>query len=176
MYALSKFDSIWIPILPANRQSIWPGLNFCYGETLEKRNYSIKLFYIKTGILTNFFGSIIVTSLILVFSRYICRMFGADPATLEYTLSVMPLYSWGFIVMAFNVMISAYLYSTERSAQAVVINFLRSIVVNAGVILLLPRIAGAESIWFTFGIYEAVVLVVAVVLLKHSEREGIVFK
>lgn len=91
-------------------------------------------------------------------------------------MKVMPLYSWGFIVMAFNVMISAYLYSTERSAQAVIINFLRSIVVNSSVILILPMIIGADIIWFCFGIYEAIVLVIAVILLKHSERNGIVFK
>ena len=78
--------------------------------------------------------------------------------------------------MASNVMISAYLYSTERSGQAVVINFLRSIVVNSGVILILPKIAGAGIIWSCFGIYEAIVLVIAVILLKHSERNGIVFK
>lgn len=44
------------------------------------------------------------------------------------------------------------------------------------VIMLLPEIFGADIVWFTFGIYEAVVLVFAVLLLKHSERQGIVFK
>ena len=88
----------------------------------------------------------------------------------------MPKFAWGFVMMAFNVMISAYLYSTERSAYATVLNFLRSIVVSVLVIMLLPEIFGADIVWFTFGIYEAVVLVFAVLLLKHSERQGIVFK
>lgn len=71
---------------------------------------------------------------------------------------------------------SAYLYSTERSVQAVIINFLRSIIVNAGVILVLPKIFGADIIWFIFGIYEAIILVIAVAQLKYSERDGITFK
>lgn len=88
----------------------------------------------------------------------------------------MPLFSWGFVVMSLNVMISAYLYSTKRSKQAIIINALRSLFVNSAVILLLPAIFGSPIIWFTFGIYEALVLVVSVILLKHSERNGIVYR
>ena len=73
-------------------------------------------------------------------------------------------------------MISAYLYSTEHSFQATIISFLRSIIVNAAVILLLPRILGGNAVWFTFAVYEAIVLIIAVVLLKHSEKNGIIFK
>lgn len=152
------------------------GLQPLFGQSYGAKNKEDLKFYFKNGIRTNFFGSILVTGLIILFSRPICNLFGADDSTLEYVLKVMPLYSWGFIVMAFNVMISAYLYSTERSAQAVIINFLRSIVVNSSIILILPKIIGADIIWFCFGIYEAIVLVIAVILLKHSERNGIVFK
>lgn len=153
------------------------GLQPLFGQSYGAKNKEDLKFYFKNGIRTNFFGSILVSGLIIFFSRPICHLFGTDGSTLEYVLKVMPLYSWGFIVMAFNVMISAYLYSTERSAQAVIINFLRSIVVNSSVILILPKIIGADIIiWFCFGIYEAIVLVIAVILLKHSERNGIVFK
>ncbi|MCM1430733.1 MAG: hypothetical protein NC125_04885 [Muribaculaceae bacterium] len=48
--------------------------------------------------------------------------------------------------------------------------------VSAAVILLVPAVFGADSVWLTFGIYELVVAVISVVLLKVSERNGIVFK
>lgn len=152
------------------------GLQPLFGQSYGSQNEGDLKFYFKTGLRINFIGSVVLTGLVLLLSRPICLLFGADPATLEYILSVMPMYAWGFVVMAFNVMISSYLYSTERSFQAVVINFLRSVVVNAGVILILPSIFGVDVIWFTFGIYEAIVLIVSVVLLKHSERNGVVFK
>ena len=88
----------------------------------------------------------------------------------------MPMYCWGFVVMAFNVLISAYLYSTDRAVQAVVINVLRSIVVNVAVILLLPNLFGPDAIWTTPGVYEIIALAVAFGLLKHSERNGVIFK
>ena len=35
---------------------------------------------------------------------------------------------------------------------------------------------GESIIWYTYGISGCMVLVLAVILLKHSERNGIVFK
>lgn len=78
--------------------------------------------------------------------------------------------------MSVNVLISAYLYSTKRTKQAVIINILRGLVINTVVILLLPRIFGANAIWFTFGIYELIIMVIAIFLLKDSEKNGIIFK
>lgn len=152
------------------------GLQPLFGQSYGARDEKELKFYFKSGVWINFIGSVLVTGLVILTGRPICAMFGADAQTLEYVLEVMPLYSWGFIVMAFNVMISSYLYSTERSVQAIIINFLRSIVVSSIVILGLPAILGEGIIWHTFGIYEAIVLVVAFILLKHSERDGVVFK
>ena len=152
------------------------GLQPLFGHSYGSQNKDDLKFYFKTGLLINFIGSVAVTGIIILLSRPICHLFGADPSTLEYVLAVMPMYAWGFVVMAFNVMIASYLYSTERPLQAVLINFLRSLCVNVGVIIILPSICGANVIWFTFGIYEVIVLLIAFGLLKHSERNGIVFK
>lgn len=152
------------------------GLQPLFGQSYGEKNEKDMKFYFKSGVWINFIGSLLVTGLIILLSKPICTLFGADATTLEYVLKVMPLYAWGFVVMSFNVIISAYLYSTERSVHAIILNVLRSIVVNVVVIMILPQIFGASIVWFTFGIYEAVVLIAAYVLLKHSERNGIVFK
>lgn len=59
------------------------GLRPLFGQSYGAKNKEDLKFYFKTGILTNFFGSIIVTALIIVFSRHICNLFGADSATLN---------------------------------------------------------------------------------------------
>ena len=97
-------------------------------------------------------------------------LFGANEETLQFTVQSMPFYSWGFIVMSFNTIISAYLYSTTRTKPAVIINTLRSLIVNTAVIRILPAVFGSGVIWFTFGIYEAVVLVIAAFLVRRAER------
>ncbi len=44
------------------------------------------------------------------------------------------------------------------------------------VILGLPALFGSSVIWFTYGISECLVLLVAFVLTKYSERNGIVYQ
>lgn len=146
------------------------GLQPLFGQNYGAKKESDMRFYFKDGMLINFIGSIGVVALVLALGRPICVLFNSYPETLEYILQIMPLYSWGFVVMALNVMISAYLYSTERSGYAIIINFLRSIVVSVAVIMIFPMIFGSSIIWFTFGIYEAIILVISMLLLIRAEK------
>lgn len=132
--------------------------------------------YFRSGMIISFVGSIIIVGLCVIFGRPICSLFGADAETLEYTLKYLPQYAWAFIVVGLNTMISAYLYSTERSSYAIPLNICRVLVFNTLIIRGLPAMLGKGVIWFTYGISECAVLVLAVILLKVSERNGIVFK
>lgn len=102
-------------------------------------------------------------------------LFGADAVTQAYVLKVLPQFAAGFIAMSINVMICSYLYSTKRSAPALCISVLRSLVVNVAVILVLPYIFGEGVIWYSLLICEAIVLIIAIALLQCSERNGIRF-
>lgn len=152
------------------------GLQPLFGQSYGAKNKDDLRYYFKTGLKISFFGSFIVTALSILLSKNICILFGTDPVTQSYVLKVLPQFTIGFIAMAINVMVSSYLYSTERSSLASTISVLRSVVVNAAVILILPYIFGESIIWFSLLIYEAIVLIIAVALLKHSERNGIRFK
>ena len=70
---------------------------------------------------------ILLINVVLLFvGGPICKMFGADAQTLACTVQYMPRYAWGFIIMSVNTLISAYLYSTKRTKQAVILNVCRS--------------------------------------------------
>lgn len=152
------------------------GLQPLIGRSYGAKNEDELKYYFRAGILINFTGSVIITILLLFVGGSVCSLFGANEETLLFTVKCLPEYSWGFIIMSFNTIINAYLYSTKRSKQAIIINVLRSFVVNSAVIVLLPAVFGAGIIWFTFGIYETIVLAVAFSLLKASEKNGVVFK
>lgn len=152
------------------------GLQPLFGQSYGAKNKDNLRYYFKAGLKISFFGSSIVTVFSILFSKNFCILFGTDPVTQSYVLKVLPQFTIGFIAMAINVMISSYLYSTERSSLALTISVLRSVVVNSTVILILPYIFGESIIWFSLLIYEAIVLIIAVALLKHSERNGIRFK
>ncbi len=152
------------------------GLQPLLGQSYGAGNEKDLKFYFKAGLKICFWGSGAITIVAVFFSRKICELFGTDVVTQEYVLKVLPQFAVGFIAMALNVMISSYLYSTERSLLALSISVLRSVVVNVAIILILPHIFGESVIWFSLLIYEAIVLIIATALLKHSERNGIYFK
>ena len=152
------------------------GLQPLYGQSYGAKDGHSLRYYFRAGSIINLAGSLIINGALFVVGGAVCGLFGADAATLAYTVRVMPLYSWGFVVVGLTTNISSYLYSTKRSREADVISILRSFVFNTLVILLLPRILGGDVIWHTFGIAETVVLLISVFLLKRSERSGIDFQ
>lgn len=92
------------------------GLQPLFGMSYGAKNEKDLKFYLRAGLFTSFGGSVIITILSVLFRGSICALFGSDAATTEYVVQIYPAFSLGFIVMAINVMLSAYLYSTERSA------------------------------------------------------------
>lgn len=152
------------------------GLQPLFGNAYGAKNENDLNFYLRAGIIVNFVGALIVNGLLLVIGRQVCGLFGASGETLDYTVNVMPLYAWGFLLTAFNTILSAYLFSTKRTTHAIILNTLRSFIVNTFVILVFPIVFGNDVIWHTFGISEAIIAMVAVLLVVLSERHGIVFK
>ena len=151
------------------------GLQPLIGQAYGAREEKDMKYYFHAGLVINFIGSIIIYIGLFFVAEPICLLFGADGETSRYTLTCMPLFAWGFSVMAFNLMIAAYLYSTKRSKEAIILNALRAFGVNILIIVGLPMIFPPVIIWHTFGIYEGIALVAAVVLLKGSERGGVRF-
>ena len=163
---MSYVASFSVALFFGTSEGLQPLLGQSYGTGDQKG----LRFYFRVGMWINIIGSILVTGAVLLFGRQICGLFGIDAETLTYTLDSMPCYAWGFIVMSVNVMISSYLYSTNQSVHAILLNVLRSFVISVPVMLLLPELLGANSIWYTFGVYEAIVLIFAIILLKAAQK------
>lgn len=151
------------------------GLQLLFGQCYGAKNDEDLKYYFRSGILINVFGSVIIIAALLFVGSGIYALFGADAQTLAFTAKHMPQFAWGFIIMAVNTMISSYLYSTKRTKESLVANVLHSFVFNSLAIMLLPMIFGNGIIWYTFGIYEILVLLVGVALVRKSERDGIVY-
>lgn len=169
---ISYVSSLAMSVMAGASEGLQPLFGQAYGAKDDK---DLK-YYFRSGMLICLIGSGIIVALSVLFDHQICALFGADEATFEYTIKYLPQYAWAFIVAGLNTMISAYLYSTKRSTQAIILNTARSLVLNTLIITGLPAIVGGGIVWFTFGIAECVVLVLAAVLLKFSERNGIIYR
>lgn len=149
-----------------------PSFGQAYGDKNEK---DLKHYFIVSAIV-DFIGSSLVYVVLLFVGKAVSGLFGADGETADLVAKVLPMYGCGFIFMSLNTIISAYMYSTKRTTWAVVFNIVRSFGFTTLITLVFPMIFGKNIIWFTFGIYEALSLILSITLLKISERKGIEFK
>ena len=168
---ISYVSSFAMSVLFGASEGLQPLFGQCYGAKEEK---DLK-FYLRSGALISLFGSVVCVVIAIVLARPISVLFGAEGNIIDATAKYMPQYAWAFIVAGLNTLISAYFYSTKRSVHAIILNVARSFVVNIAVILGLSAL-GSEIVWYTFGISEVIVLALAFVLLRVSERKGIQYK
>ncbi len=161
--------SFSIAILLGTAEGLQPLFGNCYGARHED---DLRYFF-RQGMIIGIAGSVAIVVLLEFVGPGICDLFAVTPATMEMTTAAFSKYSWGFIAAAPNILISSYLYSTTRTRPAVIINVLRSFVINVAVILIVPALFGAEAIWYTFGIYEVIVMLAAILLLVRADRGGI---
>lgn len=146
------------------------GLQPLFGQSYGRRNARALTSYLYAGLKISGGGSLLIFILLLFSGEIVCGWFGPDAVTLSYTVERMPRMTIGFVLMAVNVMMASYLYSTERVRSAMWINALRGILVNTAVILILPVLFGKEAIWYSLLVYEGAVLPVAIVLLYRARR------
>lgn len=152
------------------------GLQPLFGQAYGAKNDGELKHYYRAGQIISVIGSACCVAVYVIFPHFLCMLFGAEGETLEFTVAHMWEYCWGFIIGSVNTMMSAYFYSTKRSGQAIILNTIRSFVMNSVIIIMLPKIFGGAIVWHTFGIYEVLVLIIAVALKKYSERNGIIYK
>lgn len=169
---ITYLSSFTMSVFFGASQGIQPLFGHAYGE---KNDDDLKCFF-RSGQLISIVGSAVCVAVYVLFPHSLCKLFGADLATIEFAEIHIWEYCWGFVIGSVNTMLSAYFYSTKRSAHAIALNVARSVVFNSVVIILTPMIFGAGVIWHTFGIYEIMVLILGVVLKRTSEKNGVVYR
>lgn len=169
---ISYLSSFTMSVFFGASEGMQPLFGQAYGA---KEDDDLKHYY-RAGQLISIIGSVICVAIYVIFPHFLCKLFGADGETLEFTAVHMWEYCWGFVIGSINTLMSAYFYSTKRSTQAIALNTVRSLVMNTVIITFLPKILGKAIVWHTFGIYEVLVLVIAVILKRSSEKNGVIYK
>lgn len=169
---MSYIMSFAIAVLVGVSEGVQP----LYGQSYGARKTDDLKYYFRLGIRLNIVISIVIYVLVSLFGRHICALFNPDPMLADIASSALPKFAWAFILIALNLMISSYMYSTKRTIQAVIIAVFRCILLNSASVILLSMLLGKTIIWFTPGIAEAVGFIIAFTLLKNSEKNGTVYK
>lgn len=139
---ISYLSSFTMSVFFGASEGMQPLFGQAYGA---KEDDNLKHYY-RAGQLISVIGSALCVAVYIIFPHFLCRLFGADAETIDFTAVHMWEYCWGFVVGSINTMLSAYFYSTKRSSQAIALNTVRSLVMNTLVITLLPKLLGSAVV------------------------------
>lgn len=95
---------------------------------------------------------------------------GYDQGLFELTRSGFRLYSFAFLINGFNIYGSAFFTALNNGLLSALISFLRTLVFQMAVVLLLPLLLGINGVWCSVAIAELLTLCVTgtFVVLKRN--------
>lgn len=100
---------------------------------------------------------------------------GYDAGLLELTVHAALLYSFALLVMGFNVYGSSLFTAVGNGHVSALISFVRTFICEIGAVLLVPLVLGANGIWLSILVAEAVALVLTAAMtcyLKPFRLDG----
>ncbi len=168
VYASSLFSSLmW---------GVASGLQPLYGVSYGAKDDRSLKFYFKSGQIVAFTGGVCIFLLTFFVGKPLCALFGADAASVPIVCDALPKYCLNYVFAAATAVIASYLFSTKRTQYAIAINVCRSIVFNFACINFLPLLFGYEFVWYTVTVSEGICMMIAMVLRRISERNGIIYR
>ncbi|HNW04666.1 MAG TPA: MATE family efflux transporter [Oscillospiraceae bacterium] len=94
----------------------------------------------------------------------------ANPALREMTAYGFRVYAPAYLIFGVNIFGSSFFTALGNGKLSALISFLRTMVFQAGMILLLPRIFGLDGIWFAIVAAEVLTACVTVPLLIRQRK------
>ena len=156
-------------------QSFQPIISINYGAGEKVR---VRQFFVRGLAAAGTLTAIIVLVCMLLPEQLIRAFMDPTEDVLAIGPGYMRSYFLAFVFMLFNIYATYYLQAVMRPWLSVAVSLSRSLVLSGGLILILPPLAGAWTVWWVMPIAEEVTAVIAAVILilclsgKLKERDG----
>lgn len=116
--------------------------------------------------------AIAMTLLAELFARPLANIFVSyDKDLLRLTITALRLYSLSYIISWFNIYSSSFFTALNDGFVSALISFLRTLVFQVIVILILPKLFGINGIWLSVLVAEFLSLVVSVICLIKNRKK-----
>ena len=119
---------------------------------------------------TAFFG-VFWTALSMLCPNVYIRIFMAPtPEILAMAPAIIRTYALSFLLLPFNIFSTYYFQAIMKPTAAFIVSVTRGLVISGILILLLPILTGADSLWFAMPVTELLVTIYAVVAIRKYTR------
>lgn len=116
--------------------------------------------------------SIIMTGVAEISSRLLASIFVSYNAELlDMTTNAIRLFAISYIISGFNIFTSSFFTALNNGLVSAAISFLRTLVFQVVMILILPLILGINGIWLAVVVAEILALIVSVIFLVYNRKK-----
>lgn len=145
-----------------------PIISYHYGaENKEELKTLLKQSIILLGI-----TSVVMTICAEILAKLLASVFVSyDNNLLEMTTNAIRIFSLSFIISGFNIFASSFFTALNNGLVSAMISFVRTLVFQVIVILVLPILFGLNGIWFAVVVAEILALIVSSVLIIRNKKK-----
>ena len=116
--------------------------------------------------------AIVMTLLSELFARPLASIFVSyDKELLDLTINAIRLYSLSYIISWFNIYASSFFTALNDGFISALISFLRTLVFQIIVILILPKLIGINGIWLSVLVAEVLAFIVSITCLIKKKKK-----
>lgn len=144
------------------------GLQPLWGNAFGKKDGKELQACLKSGKKMNLISAVVIFGLLLVFDTQIIQLFNSDAVLVETAKAALPIFAVSFIFMSYNLIYTAYFYSTKQTGKANIIALSRGIVIKALCIFLTPALLGDSFVWWAAVIAEFITFIICLILQKRD--------
>lgn len=145
-----------------------PIVSYHYGagnhEELHNLFGKSMVFLTVSGVLLLLFSELLSRPLSAIFTSY-------DAELMELTVRGFRIYSIAFLIMGINVWGSSFFTALNNGMVSALISFLRTLVFQIVVIIILPLFLGVDGIWFSIVAAEIMALFVTMFFLLKKKKQ-----
>ena len=139
-----------------------PVVSFHYGA---QHHSELKNLLRKSALLMAI-GGVTLTVLARVLAAPLSRLFvGYDASLYALTTHAFRLFCWSFLLAGFNIFASGFFTALNNGAVSAAISFLRTLVFQAGSVVVLPILLGVDGIWWAITAAEIFAFIISGVFL-----------
>lgn len=120
---------------------------------------------------TTFFGLFWTVLCLAVPNCFIYLFMAPTPQVLEIAPMIIRCYSLSFLLLPLNIFSTYYFQAVMKPKTAFAVSILRGLIISGILILLLPVVSGANSIWFAMPLTEFAVAIYVVCMIARYTKQ-----
>ena len=126
---------------------------------------------LRYSIYTSVVMGIVCTGVLLAVPNMFVRLFmNPTPAVLEIAPNILRIYGISYLMLPFNIFATYYFQSVMQANTAAILSVGRGVVISGILILLLPAIMGAGSIWYAMILTEILIMAYGIFSMVRCQK------